>query len=239
MAKRPVSFEDVLNFERASTATYFDSDGVLQTAAVDEPRFDHDPVTGEALGVLIESSATNLKLNSNTTSGFSASQRFIVELDESEPYAGAPSVKLTTKEATGNAIYTLYSPSTSQMTFRAAFKNFGTQSPRLLIRNDTTGVNVLYAEILENSASVLSGTGEARLVQEGGGWHSLQLTPESTFSEGDNIRVYLFLGNSEVGASFNASGFQFEQGPVATSYIPTAGSPVTRAADIITTRGDI
>lgn len=55
----PKSFADVFTFTRASTATYFDANKVMQTAAVDTPRLDHDPATGVALGLLIEESRTN------------------------------------------------------------------------------------------------------------------------------------------------------------------------------------
>ena len=44
---------------RASIGTYFDSDGVLQTALAGAARFDHDPVTLEPLGLLIEQARTN------------------------------------------------------------------------------------------------------------------------------------------------------------------------------------
>jgi hypothetical protein len=57
-----------ITFTRASGATFFDADGVLQTAANDAPRFDHDPVTGESRGLLIEEARTNLLLNSATLS---------------------------------------------------------------------------------------------------------------------------------------------------------------------------
>jgi hypothetical protein len=40
------------------------SDGVLQTAATDVPRFDHNPTTGESLGLLVEEQRTNLLLRS-------------------------------------------------------------------------------------------------------------------------------------------------------------------------------
>ena len=55
---------------RTSPATYFDASGVLQTAADSTPRFDHDPVTLETLGLLIEVGATNSIAN-NTMLGAS------------------------------------------------------------------------------------------------------------------------------------------------------------------------
>jgi PDZ domain-containing secreted protein len=41
------------------------SDGLIKSAAVNEARFDHNPVTGESLGLLIEESRTNLLTNSS------------------------------------------------------------------------------------------------------------------------------------------------------------------------------
>jgi hypothetical protein len=55
-----------VTFTRASEGTYFDDEGVMQTADDDEARFDHDPATGESLGLLIEEARTNLLLNSAT-----------------------------------------------------------------------------------------------------------------------------------------------------------------------------
>ncbi|MEH4695746.1 hypothetical protein PO377_19765 [Atlantibacter hermannii] len=52
----------LLSFTRASTATYIDKSGVLQTAAINEARF-------EKQGLLIEGSSTNLYLNSDTFVG--------------------------------------------------------------------------------------------------------------------------------------------------------------------------
>ena len=55
-----------ITFTRASTATYFDSTGVMQTAATNAPRFDYDPVTHVLRGLLMEDTRTNLLLNSAT-----------------------------------------------------------------------------------------------------------------------------------------------------------------------------
>lgn len=57
-----------ITFSRNSMGTYFDSLGNLQTAQANQARFDHDPVTGESLGLLIEESRTNLLLNSASLS---------------------------------------------------------------------------------------------------------------------------------------------------------------------------
>ena len=53
-------------FTRASTGTYYDSAGVLRSAAIDAPRFDYDPVTLQLKGLLLEDTSTNMVLNSAT-----------------------------------------------------------------------------------------------------------------------------------------------------------------------------
>jgi hypothetical protein len=49
---------NLVDFTRASSGTYVDSEGVIQIASTDEPRFDHDPTTGESLGLLVEEQRT-------------------------------------------------------------------------------------------------------------------------------------------------------------------------------------
>lgn len=53
-----------ITFTRASAGSYFDYTGTLQSAATNVARFDYDPVTLAARGLLIEESRTNLLLNS-------------------------------------------------------------------------------------------------------------------------------------------------------------------------------
>lgn len=64
-----------ITFTRAGPglATFVDSSGVLQTAAIDAPRFDHDPVTLAPLGLLIESQRTNSIRNSTGVGSVSGS----------------------------------------------------------------------------------------------------------------------------------------------------------------------
>jgi hypothetical protein len=63
-----VTGQSLVTFTRASSGTYVDSTGTLQTASTDVPRFDHNPTTGESLGLLVEEARTNLLLNSATLS---------------------------------------------------------------------------------------------------------------------------------------------------------------------------
>lgn len=50
----------VLSVTRASTATYIAASGLIASAAANEARFDCDPITHAARGLLIEAQATNL-----------------------------------------------------------------------------------------------------------------------------------------------------------------------------------
>jgi hypothetical protein len=63
-----VTGASLVTFTRASSGTVTDSAGVIQTAATDVPRFDHNPTTGESLGLLVEEQRSNLLLNSATLS---------------------------------------------------------------------------------------------------------------------------------------------------------------------------
>lgn len=62
------NFSDIITFTRASTATYFDATGTLQSAAIDAPRLDYNPATLAAQGFLIEEARTN-SIRNNTMVG--------------------------------------------------------------------------------------------------------------------------------------------------------------------------
>jgi len=54
-----------ITFTRSTTATFTGSNGLIQTAAIDAPRFDYNPTTLASLGLLIEEQRTNLLLNTS------------------------------------------------------------------------------------------------------------------------------------------------------------------------------
>ena len=57
-----------ITFTRASSATYVDSAGVLQTATTNTPRFTYNPVTLAPLGLMVEEARTN-SIRNNTMIG--------------------------------------------------------------------------------------------------------------------------------------------------------------------------
>jgi hypothetical protein len=70
--KRPSTFSDAITHTRASTATYVDSTGTLQTAAINEPRVGHHVWNGSAWvneGLLHESEARTNSLPRNDFDG--------------------------------------------------------------------------------------------------------------------------------------------------------------------------
>jgi hypothetical protein len=62
------ALDPLITFTRASTATFFNSAGVLTSAAINAPRFDYNPATLAAQGLLIEEARTN-SIRNNTMQG--------------------------------------------------------------------------------------------------------------------------------------------------------------------------
>jgi hypothetical protein len=79
-------------FTRASTATFIGSDGLIQTAAINTPRFEYDPVTLQCRGLLVEASRTNLVFPSAT---LTTQTRTVTAVAHTMSFYGTGTVVLT------------------------------------------------------------------------------------------------------------------------------------------------
>ena len=214
----------------------------LQTAASGVARFEHNPVTGESLGLEIEEQRTNLLTYSEdfsnaywNKSGSSIVANTIVAPDgtltgdaliestaNSEHHVQANNITVVSGTSYTTSFYikavnSVRNVRVFQFQNSSPFSGFG-----ILTFNPTTG-------------SVLSGTGTVQDV--GNGWFRVSITG-SALSTGANLRISLVSGASTF--SYTGDGYsgiyiwgaQLEAGSFATSYIPTVASQVTRVADL-------
>jgi hypothetical protein len=60
---RSKKLDSRIQFQRPSIGSYYNSGGIIEYAPPNTPRFDHDPVTGKSLGLLMEDDITNRVLS--------------------------------------------------------------------------------------------------------------------------------------------------------------------------------
>lgn len=98
-----VSGQQLITFSRTSDATVTDSTGTLITVPSGTPRFDHNPVTGESLGLLVEEQRTNLCLQSEAfgTSPWAVSNITVTANTETSPAATLTADTLAATNANG------------------------------------------------------------------------------------------------------------------------------------------
>jgi len=242
----PGTLDPAITFTRASTATYFDAAGVMQTAATNTPRWDYDPVTLALRGMLIEEARTNVATNSRTASLWTKTDVVVTDNSTISP-EGTANASLAVEGVAGTALLATNTPTitpSSTVSFSAFLKRGNNDFVRVLCTDNGTanGVNVWINLATGAVTSSVRGTAtnvSASSVALPNGWFRVVATATligtSTIcsialncapSAGSAARVnngqyYVFGGQIEAGAS-------------ASSYIPTTGASAPRAADSCT-----
>lgn len=241
-----------ITFTRASTGTYYDEDGILQTAQNNVARFDHNPATEESLGLLIEEQRTNLFKYSSDYSNAAWAKRAGTGVLGAQ--TTAPDGTLTgfsifdSASSTGTYIRQAATgwPDNTIVTVSVYVKKQQLTSVRLTSYAKDSVNNNVQTTINFDTGVITSSTGGTIANASGGGvfvgngWWRIFTTFNSS-SGANDIPINLgTAGISPVGdgtSSFYAWGAQLEVGTFASSYIATVASQVTRLADAASMTG--
>lgn len=243
-----------VTFTRTSTGTYMDRNGLIVTAGINQPRFDHtavgigSTVTGVvSLGLLIEESRTNLlqrseefdnatwsKTNVGVTTNFAVAPDGTATAEEIFPTTVGSQLRNVTQS---------YTISTAQSyTFSIFVKKHTLTSNFLAIRiSNHTATADIYSNFNFSTetfgvASTTAGwTGNTSVQKLSNGWYRLSITANTVASTHTILQVNIwgggYQGTTETIGNYLIWGAQLETGPFASSYIPTVASTVTRSRD--------
>lgn len=227
------SVSPLVSFSRSSTGTYFDSDGLLKTAGVNQPRFDYDPVTGELKGLLVEESRTNVLTYSDqfdnaawSTYNCTITPNTIISPD------GTLSTDTFTYGGLAAVVYRTYS---QNGTYTASvYGKFNTLRWLKLDSVYTTPQAFAFFDLQTGTLGTVSNC-TAAMTSIGNGWYKCSITYTTTSAASARFSIYGTDTNGSTsgtnGTSFYIWGAQLEAGSTPTSYIPTTSTTVTRSAD--------
>ena len=229
------TFNELIDFTRSTTGTYLGSDGLLKTAAVDEPRLEYD-AQGNALGLLIEEARTNLLEYSNQANQLSYNADGAttgVDTTEVTSLAGSGTVIKLNKTSGGYGFARVFYGSTTNAQTLSAFVKKGTA--RYIGFRQLASPSTHTTFDLETNTWVQTVGSTSRGYEDyGNGWIRLWVvSDDSNSKEWASLCITNSGGsesNSETGTVY-VYGIQRETGTFPTSYIPTEGSSVTRAID--------
>lgn len=234
---------------RLGTATYFDFDGVLKTAAANVPRITFDPVTRQPTGFLHEPASTNLALRSATLDNATwAKSGATVVADASTAPDGTVSADKIV-ESSGGTTHVIAQAGiavTSGLMYTASFFAKAAERSVLIFQFPSAAFGATLSSWFDLSAAAVSktsgtGTSVSRTIQSvGNGVYRCTVSAQATATVSTGNMLLLYLDNSPTGTgSYSGDGssglyvwgVQFEARAQATSYIPTTSASVTRAAD--------
>ena len=244
------------SYSRASTGTYFNASGVLTSAAVNEPRFDHVYSGGQWIsrGLLLEEQRTNGGLYSEDfTNAYWTKYSCSISGNQATAPDGTSTADKLIEDTSANEKATYISSfNMNGPVTQSCFMKAGERSVGVLQLYEGTGAfrrfTVLYDlsnGTIATTRSVNGGTGTYGIENVGSGWYRCWVSWTVTLSNGT---PHIGLSNSASPSTWSASGFpqytgngtsgiyiwgsQIETGSWASSYIGTTSSSVTRSADV-------
>jgi hypothetical protein len=211
-----------ITFIRSNTATYFDSTGLMKIAAVNEPRFDHDPATGKSLGLLMENEKTNLLTYSDGYDKFTVgSNTYLTSISALSPYGTYTATSMKGKGPAPNSFIAINGTPTLAAATTYTFSIYA----KLISGSVPSDGNLISAVYNNGSTSV-----RANLPYATSGLTTSWKRFSVTFLNVNSISFFGFVGADSTSTSEVAFwGSQLEVGDYATSYIPSAETLTSRA----------
>lgn len=236
-----------ITFTRSTTATFVGSNGLLQTAAINAPRFDYNPLTLAPLGLLIEEQRinsalyseqfdnaiwgkANLSVSANTSSapnGATAADKLIPNTTNTDHLI---SQDIGTVSSGSVYVFSVYVKADGYNFIRLSFGN-------------VAGGGFTFFNLSTGAIGATSGMLSNVIESVGNGWFRCTVVRAAASNNVLSGDVYVQSANNQFGWAGNGTdgvlawGGQIEAGSFATSYIPTVASTVTRAADIAVMTG--
>jgi hypothetical protein len=241
-------------FTRGSTGTFVGSNGLIQSAAINAARFDHDPLTLACKGLLIEESRTNICLQSEnfgTTWSNDSGAVTITTNVEVSPDGLTTADKIAESASTTTRRICIQTISvTSGTTYsyscyiKAGERDFAQMATG-------TGLNSAFQNFIVNGANAgtlgsSSGIVSSRIDAMPNGWYRCTIVVTATATGNTQVTVGPSPSStitrwqaysSTAGSGIHAWGAQLEAGSFPTFYIPTTTASVVRSADLCSISG--
>jgi hypothetical protein len=227
--------------EQSSTAgEYIPTTSTINSA----PRFDHNPTTGESLGLLVEEARTNLVTWSQDFSqtDWTKASSTIVATAVASPIQGVnyQKIEATSANTTVGITSAAVTAATQQRAVSFFAQPLGNISRLLVV---VQGADARININLVDGTFTTNATATGSTVSVSGQRFSVS-TPTLTLATG--VRFFLKrTGETDtnttatiaIGEGLYLTGAQMEAGAFPTSYIPTTTATVTRAADVASITG--
>jgi hypothetical protein len=231
--------------EQASTVGEY----VPTTSAINSaPRFDHNPTTGESLGLLVEEARTNGLIYSEDTSQWLAPTNITLSQNQTvapdgastaDQYLETAATGLHVQDSMPFAFVTSTVYTYSVFVKSIGGRNFEIGYPITIFTNRFARFNLSGSGSVQGSDAGVT----ASIQAYANGWYRCSAT--NTCASGASSRIGNFIIDSSFARSYAGDvtkgmfiwGAQLEAGAFPTSYIPTTTAAATRAADVASITG--